>query len=185
MKRTRSARAGAIDSTAETTSVDVEPQPKTNVKPEPSPKPEPKSTKLAVRVYVDGSCLMPGERVGYGAVVLVGTEIAYACCGPVSAEQAAGTRQVAGELFAAGHALNWCKAKGFPLVDVYYDYLGIEMWATGGWKAKQPITQRYAKFARALPFRVLWHKVKSHTGDKWNDYVDDLAKRGAKGERIG
>jgi ribonuclease HI len=181
MKRTRSARAGAIESASDSTPTNVEQQPKLQA----SLKPEPRSTKLAVRVYVDGSCLMPGERVGYGAVVLLGTEIAYACCGPVSAEQAAGTRQVAGELFAAGHALNWCKAQGYPLVDVYYDYLGIEMWATGGWKAKQPITQRYQAFARALPFRILWHKVKSHTGDKWNDYVDDLAKRGAKGERMG
>lgn len=140
---------------------------------------------LAVRVYVDGSCLMPGERVGYGAVVLLGVNPAYECCGPVTAEQAMGTRQVAGELFAVGHALNWCKAQGYPLVDVYYDYLGIEMWATGQWKAKQPLTQRYQQFVRRLPLRILWHKVASHTGDRWNDYADDLAKRGAQGEQRG
>ena len=145
----------------------------------------PAADQRAVRVYVDGSCLMPGERVGYGAVVLIGTEPTYECCGPLSADQAMGTRQVAGELFAVGHALRWCQAQGYPLVDVYYDYYGIEKWATGEWKAKQPLTQRYVAFIRGLSIRVHWHKVASHTGDRWNDYADELAKRGASGERRG
>jgi ribonuclease HI len=123
--------------------------------------------------------------VGYGAVVLVGGQLAYECCGPVSADQAMGTRQVAGELFATGHALNWCKAQGHALVDVFYDYYGIEKWATGEWRAKQPLTQRYVAFVRGLPLRILWRKVQSHTGNRWNDYADELAKRGAQGEQRG
>jgi ribonuclease HI len=30
------------------------------------------------------------------------------------------------------------------------------------------------------PVKVKWHKVRSHTGVKWNDIADELAKQGAE-----
>ncbi|MDX2063871.1 MAG: RNase H family protein [Bacteroidia bacterium] len=136
---------------------------------------------MSLSVYVDGSWVAGG--VGYGLVILEGDTIRFEACGPISEADSAGTRQVAGELFAVGHALRWCKAQGIGQVGVYYDYYGIEKWATGEWKAKQPLTQRYREFVRGCGITIRWHKIEAHSGNRWNDYVDGLAKRGAAGER--
>lgn len=134
-----------------------------------------------VDIYVDGSWM--AGSVGFGLVVLVDGEPRFEACGPIAEADTAGTRQVAGELFATGHALNWCKAQGYTQVHLHYDYYGIEKWATGAWKAKQPITQRYRDFVQGAGLRITWHKVVAHSGNRWNEHVDQLAKRGAGGER--
>jgi ribonuclease HI len=63
-------------------------------------------------------------------------------------------------------------------VDIFYDYAGVENWATKRWQAKNEFTQAYAAFVRESGIRVYWHKVKSHSGDYWNDRADELAKQG-------
>lgn len=139
-------------------------------------------SKPKAAVYVDGSWV--AGRVGYGLAVLVDETLVFEACGPIEETDTAGTRQVAGELFATGHALNWCKAQGISEVHVYFDYYGIEKWATGAWKAKQPLTQRYRDFVRGAGLQLYWHKVAAHTGNRWNEHVDQLAKRGAAGEKF-
>jgi ribonuclease HI len=99
--------------------------------------------------------------------------------GAVSKEHAGKARNVAGELIGVGQAIKWCEANDIPAIDLYYDYEGIEAWARGRWKAKQDMTQRYAQFMRQTPVKVRYHKVKAHTGDKWNEEADKLAKKGA------
>ncbi|MCS6903920.1 MAG: RNase H family protein [Bacteroidia bacterium] len=132
---------------------------------------------MTAQIYVDGSYY--GGRVGYGAVILREDQIIKEFSGKVSPEYAQHTRQVAGELIAVGHAINWCKKNNISEVEIYYDYTGIEKWATGEWKANLPLTQRYARFMQNLSIKVTWKKVKSHSGNKWNEYVDKLAKEGA------
>ncbi len=130
-----------------------------------------------VEAYVDGSAL--GDRVGYGIVVLQGGEVIKELHGPVPSKFVDGTRQVAGELFAVGRLMQWLQKHGFDHVKIYFDYQGIESWATGQWRAKQDLTQRYAKFMRNCPVRVQFIKVKAHSGNKWNERADHLAKKGA------
>lgn len=129
-------------------------------------------------IYVDGSEHL--GRVGYGWVVLHEGREVMRGAGGVPPEQVDGTRQVAGELMAVGHALRWCQRQGIDSARIYYDYLGVEKWATGSWQAKKPLTQRYAAFMREQPVRVQFVKVKSHSGDKWNDVVDVLAREAAQ-----
>lgn len=133
-----------------------------------------------IKVYVDGSYL--NGAVGYGAVALKEAEVLREFSGPVVAEGAEAARNVTGELVAVGHALKWCQKQGFRRVELYFDYKGIEKWATGAWKAKQPLTQRYKAFMEQLQnagLQVSFRKVKAHSGDYWNEYVDQLAKAGA------
>jgi ribonuclease HI len=111
-------------------------------------------------------------------VLLKGDEVVREWSGHVPDEHTQGTRQVAGELFAVGIALKWCQANGIDEVHVYFDYQGIESWATGKWKAKQDLTQRYQAFVRSCGIRLHWHKVAAHTGVKWNERADYLAKAG-------
>jgi len=140
----------------------------------------PMSEETKVEAYVDGSYI--DGSVGYGAVILQRGEILHQCCGGVPPDKAAGTRQVAGELVAVGKVLLWCKEQNIRNIHIYYDYKGIECWATGAWKTNLPLTQNYAKFVKqciAEGYRITWHKVKSHTGNHWNDQADALAKAGA------
>jgi ribonuclease HI len=128
-------------------------------------------------IYVDGSFI--DGSTGYGAVILKNGTVIDELSGPVDASEVNGTRQVAGELIAVKEALNWCTKNSVDEVDIYYDYLGIDKWATGKWKTNQPLTKNYAQFVRECPIRIHWHKVDSHTGDRWNDRADALAKKGA------
>ena len=128
-------------------------------------------------IYVDGSFI--NGATGYGAVVLKNGKVVDELCGAVAASEVNNTRQVAGELIAVREALKWCGEHSITEVSIYYDYLGIEKWATGQWKTNQPLTQEYARFVRECPIKIRWHKVDSHTGNRWNDRADTLAKKGA------
>ncbi|MCE3008632.1 MAG: hypothetical protein LW884_09855 [Bacteroidetes bacterium] len=134
------------------------------------------------RAYVDGSWI--AGRIGYGAVILDAQDQVLAqFSGPVPEDYAAGTRQVAGELVATGQVVRWCEQQGIAELHLYFDYLGIQQWATGGWKAKLDLTRRYRAFMQQTPVRLYFHKVKAHSGDYWNEYADQLAKQGASQAR--
>ena len=133
-------------------------------------------------VYVDGSFI--NGATGYGAVILENRKVVDELSGAVHASEVNGTRQVAGELVAVKEALNWCLEHSVSAVSIYYDYLGIEKWARGEWKTNQPLTKEYARFVRECPIKIRWHKVDSHTGDRWNDRADALAKTGAASSRF-
>ena len=126
------------------------------------------------KAYVDGSYYE--GKVGYGAILLNNDETVQEFYGEVT--ENISSRQVAGELVAVMTVLDYCKKNNIQEVSIYYDYTGIENWAKGRWKTNNPLTQRYAQYIKNCPINVVWHKVKSHSGDKWNDVADQLAKRG-------
>lgn len=76
------------------------------------------------------------------------------------------------------YAVKWSEVNGYPAVKICYDYMGIEMWATGGWKANKDLTQKYAAFMRESSRRIeiTFQKIAAHTGDKYNEEADKLAK---------
>jgi ribonuclease HI len=130
------------------------------------------------QVYTDGSYL--AGAIGFGLVVLLDGIPLAELSGPVEDETLQGMRQVGGELEAVYRAIEWCRARDVPEIEIFYDYAGIEKWATGGWKANKPATSAYAAFMGDCPISIRWHKVESHSGDYWNDRADQLAKQGAK-----
>lgn len=130
-----------------------------------------------VRAYVDGSFL--GGRVGYGLVIVQNDTVIFEMSGGVDNPDYVAARQVAGELFSVGKVVQWCRANSVQGISIYYDYAGIEAWATGKWKANQNLTKNYREFIRNCGLKIQWHKVAAHTGDTWNEYADSLAKNGA------
>ncbi len=92
--------------------------------------------------------------------------------------EAAALRNVTGEMLGAMNAVKWSLEHGYTAVDIRYDYMGIEMWATGGWKAKNPLTQKYAEYMQknAAKIKITFKKIAAHTGDKYNEEADQLAK---------
>ncbi len=127
-----------------------------------------------VKAYVDGS--YRNGKVGWGAVILKGSKLYGEFCGVLDDEEVCGTRQVAGELMAVREVLFWCKEQGISEISIYYDYKGVEEWVTGAWKAKNPITKSYRDYVHSMDLKINWIKVKSHSGDYYNDMADKLAR---------
>lgn len=129
------------------------------------------------QIYVDGSNI--NESVGYGVVIIKGGKVVDEFYGTVPADLVQRTQQIAGEIFAVRKAIEWCQKNSVNTVSISHDYDGIEKWATGEWQTKHPLTRQYADFIRKCGIKIAWHKVESHTGDRWNERADKLAKKGS------
>lgn len=129
-----------------------------------------------LHIYVDGSYSVETGYAGYGIVYIYNGEVIDSKNG--STKRYADMRNVAGELFGAGIGIKWAVEKGYKEVYLHYDYAGIEHWATGFWKCKQEGTINYKKFmdSYADVIKINFVKVKSHSGDYYNDMADKLAK---------
>ncbi len=87
-------------------------------------------------------------------------------------------RNVAGELFAAAVSIKWAVENGYKSITLHHDYSGIAYWAKGEWKTNQAGTINYKKFIDDISkkINISFVKVKGHSGDKYNDMADKLAK---------
>lgn len=132
--------------------------------------------KSGYQAYVDGSYDNARKTVGYGAVILNQGKEVLRLSGRV--DQFTESRQVAGELTATMQVINWCQQESIQTIEIFYDYNGIEMWVTGRWKAEKEISQSYREYVRDSGVKIRWHKVTSHTGVRWNEIADELAKKG-------
>lgn len=129
------------------------------------------------QVYVDGSFI--DGKIGYAFVVLQDGAVVHEHCGQVQDDWLLDMRQVGGEIKAVLEAIAWCQDHSIKEAEIFYDYAGLELWATGQWEARKPATQRYARFAAEWPVAIRWRKIESHTGDRWNERADELAKKSA------
>lgn len=129
---------------------------------------------LAHHIYVDGSAR--NGVVGFGVVILKDNRRIVQWNGKLTANQVGNANNVAGELHAVIEALQWCRQNGISEVAIFYDMEGIEKWATGEWKTNTPVTKNYANTVRKSGITIHWQKVQSHTGDRWNEEADRLAR---------
>lgn len=125
--------------------------------------------------YCDGSYDNNTQRFAYGVVIMYDRQtIEFS-----QAFDAFDTgRNVTGEIFGAMKAMQYCLDNDIKSLDLYYDYAGIEAWATGTWKANKELTKRYVKFYEDLKdkLNVNFIKVQAHTGIEFNAKADKLAK---------
>ena len=131
--------------------------------------------KPPIQVFVDGSCI--GDKISYGYVILEEEKVLAEGSGRVLEDGWIQSRQVGGELKAVMLAIEHCQQMKIVSIDLHYDYEGIEKWAKGIWKTNKPLTRNYKKFILASDLNIVWTKVKAHSGVKWNDYADNLAKK--------
>jgi viroplasmin and RNaseH domain-containing protein len=91
-------------------------------------------------------------------------------------------RNVAGELCAAMFVMDYAKRNNIKGITIYYDYAGIEMWATDKWKSNLKFTQEYSRYSKEImkDVKIVFKKVKAHSGVKYNEEVDKLAKMALK-----
>ncbi|HSV30795.1 MAG TPA: RNase H family protein [Atribacteraceae bacterium] len=127
------------------------------------------------KAYVDGS--YHKGITGYGGVILYGRQLVKEFSGKVPPEFSH-SRQVGGELYAVYEVVRFGQASHIAELEIYYDYYGIEKWATGQWRTNLPLTREYARFINNANVRIHWVKVQGHSGDHWNDRADTLAREG-------
>ena len=127
--------------------------------------------------YCDGSFNVSDNRFSYGVVIFYNDE-KYTFSESFFDEELSKMRNVAGEIKGAEKVFSFCVENGIKSVELFYDYAGIEKWCTGEWKRNKEGTisfhNEYIEVSKVLD--VKFTKVKGHSGDKYNDEADSLAK---------
>lgn len=130
-----------------------------------------------VYAFVDGSYNVATKVYGYGGF-LIHDGKKEVLQGAGSEEEMASMRNVAGEVLGSMAAIEKAVELGLPELTIYYDYMGIEMWATGAWKRNKKGTIAYYDYVNSVRDKIQLHfvKVKGHSGVEGNEEADRLAK---------
>ncbi|HMM69558.1 MAG TPA: RNase H, partial [Gudongella oleilytica] len=83
-----------------------------------------------------------------------------------------------GELKGAMKAMEWALENKIKTLYLHYDYTGIERWAKGDWKTNKAGTKAYKAYFDSIKDKLTieFIKVKAHSGNKYNEEADRLAK---------
>lgn len=144
------------------------------------------------KMYVDGSFDVRDKSVTKGAMILLDEND-----NPIVAQryktakpEFAKSRNVGGELISVTHGLllacmfiqKRLEVNEQYTIDINYDYAGIRNFIQGPdfWVAKKPTALYYVDFMKRIQdtcprMSFTFNKIKSHTGNKWNELVDVLA----------
>lgn len=132
-----------------------------------------------LHVYVDGSYNISTEEYSYGLVAVRNNVVEYINSASAKDSSKKNIRQIAGELEAAVKAVQYALEKGDKRVVIFHDYEGICHHATGFWERKEHSSAEYYKKMNELMsqgIQVIFVKVDSHTGDFFNELVDEKCK---------
>jgi ribonuclease HI len=134
--------------------------------------------KNKIVAYVDGSFEQKIGKYSFGCVMLTPDGEIIRKSGNGDNPESVALRNVTGEMLGAMFAVKWCDKNEYSAIEICYDYMGIEKWATGEWRAKNSLTQKYAKFMRehSKKLDISFQKIAAHTGNKYNEEADKLAK---------
>lgn len=148
------------------------------------PKTEPNGENT-IHLYTDGSYNPETQIAGYAGVFVFQNEIVHTINGSIY--DINGSRNVAGEIKAVEESLKELLT-GAILFDeetnliIHHDYLGVGNWITNKWRTNTIETVTYketvSNIIDELPssLNISFEHVKGHSGNKFNDKADELAK---------
>ena len=132
-----------------------------------------------LHIYVDGSYNVSTEEYSYGMVAVENDVVLHIESGYSKSDDEVNIRQIAGELEGAIKAVEYALTLGKDQVVIFHDYIGIANHATGLWERKDKSSIEYYNKMQALMaagIKVIFVKVDSHTGDFFNELVDEKCK---------
>ena len=136
---------------------------------------------LKAIAYTDGSFDSIKCTYGLGAIILL-KEKKITMVGVGKHKDYIDKQNVTGELLSVEQVVNFALKKKIKLIKIKYDYVGIENWAVGAWKANTKVTGRYQRFMedikRKNKIKIIFEKVKAHAKIAGNEEADKLSKRG-------
>lgn len=135
--------------------------------------------KDCLHAYVDGSYNSFDGRYSYGVVCVKNNIIEYIESNAEKDTSEKNIRQIAGELKGAVKAAQYALAQGEKKVVIFHDYEGIAHHATGAWDRKENSSMEYYNKMQKLinsGMEIIFVKVDSHTGDLFNELVDEKCK---------
>lgn len=142
--------------------------------------------------YIDGSFNENTNIFGYGVIFLHDKALENVYDKVINKEyilferyegtnnpEVATMRQIGGEIKACMIAVKTAIEKGYKEIDIYHDLEGTAKWYTGEFKTKNDYTKAYKEYLlkQSSKIKINFFKVKAHDKDKWNKYVDKLAKK--------
>lgn len=139
-------------------------------------KPEEKDD--SVHIYVDGSYNKETEEYAYGMVVIKEDGSLEEYSEKFNDEELKSMWNVAGEIMGAVAAMQYALEYNLPEITIFHDYEGIAKWPLGEWKTKKEGTKAYVSFYQkaSQSVKIKFSKVTGHSGDKYNDLADKLAR---------
>lgn len=132
-----------------------------------------------LHIYVDGSYNINTEKYSYGIVAVRNNVVEYIDSASAKDNSQRNIRQIAGELEGAVKGVEYALSKDDKKVVIFHDYEGICHHATGFWERREESSAEYYKKMNELMSRgieVIFVKVDSHTGDLFNELVDEKCK---------
>lgn len=128
--------------------------------------------------YVDGSFDPSTGKYGSGVVYVFNDNVVETQnkCG--DHPDIISMRNVAGEITASVMAMRYAIANNHEKLVIFHDYEGISKWCLGEWKTEKEGTKMYKAFYNSVKNRldISFIKVDAHTGVKYNEMADKLAK---------
>lgn len=135
--------------------------------------------KDCLHAYVDGSYNSSDGRYSYGVVCVKNNVVEYIESNAEKDTSEKNIRQIAGELKGAVKAVEYALKEKETKVVLFHDYEGIAHHATGAWDRKEESSMTYYDRMQELMnsgIEVIFVKVDSHTGDLFNELVDEKCK---------
>ena len=127
--------------------------------------------------YIDGSYSQKNNMYGWGGFISNGEDI-HIIHGTGNAKDYLKHRNITGEVRGAIDVIKYAIALGLPEINLYYDYSGIEQWASKTWKCKTALSKFYQQYylSHKDRLKINFIHVKGHTGIDGNEIADILAK---------
>lgn len=135
--------------------------------------------KDCLHAYVDGSYSIADGRYAYGVVCVKDNIVQYIESGAAKDSSEKNIRQIAGELKGALKAAEYALKNGEKKLVIFHDYEGIAHHATGAWSRKEASSAEYYHKMQEFMnsgIEIIFVKVDSHTGDLFNELVDEKCK---------
>lgn len=142
-----------------------------------------KSNKAMV-AYVDGSSSQKTKDLGVGVVYEVaGDSTKHEVCFYGDDSLIIEYANAASEVYSAVFAIEKARVLGLDELHIFHDHQGLASWAKGLWNCNNILTKAYKHYYDNVVedgMRVVFHKVKGHTGNTFNEIADKLATKGRK-----